>query len=71
MALETCRSFWAPGYVLYLDEELVPWENSLSENASHSVFMTYIFLYHVIIQLTKWVLEKINAHNDDGCEGSA
>lgn len=32
--------------------------------------MTYIFLNHVIIQLTKLILEK-SADCDDGCEGNA
>lgn len=70
MTLETCRSFSGPAYVLYLKEELVPWENLLCENSSNSVLMTYIFRNHVIIQLTKLILEK-SADYDDGCEGDA
>lgn len=57
MTLETCWSFSDPGYVLYLEGELVSWENSICENPSNSVLMTYIFLNHVIIQLTKLILK--------------
>lgn len=70
MTLETCRRFRDPGYVLYLEEELVPWENSLCENSSNSVLVAYVFLNHVIIQLTKLILEK-SADYDDGYQGNA